>query len=156
MPQGSYDITGATEGTADGTNTQPEAAIAADPAIVDGEGGSTNLKVGEADGETAAESSMMKKDASQEQYVAILNAETNSYDIYSVSELMNNPEAVKSESSKVSGQQARFLLDKLSAEDEQSASGFSMYAIVIGAVLVLFMIVGIVLKNNNKKKTSVS
>jgi len=127
------EITG--EGTGSGTDEE---------ALLNSEGGT--------DAERIDRSESIMQNSDREEFVAVFNPETDSYDIYSVSELMENPEAAESETAKINGANNEALTKMLSAtEDHVQDRGFNMYSIIIGIVLVLFVVAGFALKRARKE-----
>jgi len=85
-------------------------------------------------------------------YVSVYNADTNGYDIYSVDELMENPEKAKSENEKLGAEDNNKIAQLLSVkEDETSERGMGLYAFVIAGVALLLVGILVMMKNIGKK-----
>jgi len=85
-------------------------------------------------------SAKKKLSADKKGYVPVYNPDTGSYEIYSVSELLENPEKPRSENAKLDNADNRAIASLLKVkEDENNERGISLYAVVIIAVVGLML-----------------
>ena len=144
--RGSEEVSGASEKT-DG-QFAADGDMAADGEMdVRGNGGSgkgTNEKGKSGSGQ------FIKSDNADD-YVSVYNAEKDAYDIYSVDDLLENPEGAESELAKISDKTKLETIEKLLAKekDKSAARGILLYALV--AVAICGMIALMVVKPKRKR-----
>lgn len=94
---------------------------------------------------------LIKEDMSG--YVALYNAETDDFDIYSKEELVNNPTDPVSENFKVVDKsKLKALYDSLGERDKDNTHGFVLYALIAVAISLLVMIFIVVDKKNQYRR----